>query len=611
MHIEDLEPLLERVEKPARYVGGELGSIIKSKDTPVSMAFCFPDTYEIGMSHLGLKILYDIVNRMDICRCERVFAPWTDFEEELKNVGLPLYSLETFSPLSEFDIIGFTLQYELSFTTILQMLDLGNVPVLANERNGLYNLVIAGGPCACNPEPLCDFVDVFFIGEAEESLPEFIELYKLAKEQKLSKKEFLLKAAKIEGIYIPSFYEVSYNSDGTVAGRKTLVDGVPDIISKRIFSNLDNAPYPETFTVPFLQTTHDRAILEVMRGCIRGCRFCQAGFLYRPLREKSPELLTNQCKTLCETTGYEEASLSSLSTSDYSSLEQLLNGLLDYTDKKKIALTLPSLRVDNFSDELLKKIAKVRKSGLTFAPEAGTQRLRDAINKNVTEEEIFRTCKIAFDGGYTAVKLYFMIGLPTEELKDVEGIAELAQKILNLFYDMEKRPKGKPSISISAATFVPKPFTPFQWEAQDTVEEIQNKQRLLLSSVSSKKIRVKYHKMNVSLLEAVLARGDRRLGKVIYKSWQKGCYFDSWEERFYFDRWREAFEECGLSMKFYSNRNRDFSEILPWDFLDYGINKEFLKREALLAKENKTTPHCRDKCAGCGANKFYEGRRCF
>ncbi len=611
MQITDLEPLLEQVEKPARYVGGELGSIVKHPEIPVRMAFCFPDTYEIGMSHLGMKILYDIVNKMDVCWCERVFAPWIDFERQLQQSKIPLYSLESFTPLSDFDVIGFTLQYELSFTNILNMLHLGNVPVLAKERTELKNLVIAGGPCACNPEPLCDFIDLFQMGEGEEMLVEFIQLYDKAKRQKLSKKEFLRQAAQIPGIYVPSLYQVTYHSDGTIAQRKPLEDGIPEKITKRVVPNLDDAPYPKQFVVPFLQTVHDRAILEVLRGCIRGCRFCQAGFLYRPFREKSPSLLAQQGKTLCEQTGYEEMSLSSLSTSDYSALEELLNQLLEETERKRIALTLPSLRVDNFSDVLLKKIASVRKSGLTFAPEAGTQRLRDVINKNVTEEEVIRTCKIAFEGGYTAVKLYFMMGLPTESMEDIAGISELAQKVLDLFYSLPRRPRGKPSISVSAATFVPKPFTPFQWEPQDTREQIEEKQRHLLACTTSNKIRIHYHQMHTSLLEAVLARGDRRLGEVIYRAWKKGCYFDSWEECFYFDRWQEAFTECNLSMEFYANRRRDYEEILPWDFLDYGVSKEFFWRENLRAREGKTTPNCREQCSGCGANQFCEGRTCF
>ena len=452
---ERLDAILARVQRPGRYVGGELNSVVKNKEeVEVRFAFCFPDTYEIGMSHLGLKILYNVINALDYAWCERVFAPWLDFEKELRENGVPLYGLESFDPLCEFDIIGFTLQYELSYTNILTMLSLGGIPVKAAERQDLRHLVIAGGPCTCNPEPLCDFVDLFSLGEGEESTVEILELYRRAKAEGWSKEAFLKEAVKIEGVYVPSFYDVSYHPDGTIAA-VIPKNGAPSVVKKRIIRDFDRVLYPEKFIVPYVETVHDRAVLEVMRGCIRGCRFCQAGFIYRPLREKEADTLSRQGKSLCDTSGYEEISLSSLSTSDYSHLEQLLDHIMDYTEEKKINLSLPSLRVDNFSKELLDKINRVRKSGLTFAPEAGTQRLRDVINKNVTEEEIFRTCAIAFTGGHTSVKLYFMLGLPTETLEDIAGIIDLAQKIVNLYYHLPDRTKGKGvQVTVSVPTYV-------------------------------------------------------------------------------------------------------------------------------------------------------------
>ncbi len=608
---ENIERILTQVQKPARYAGGEVNSVCKNPDeVKIRFAFCFPDTYEVGMSHLGMKILYGLLNERADTWCERVFAPWPDFEELLRREHIPLYALESFSPLSAFDFIGFTLQYELSFTNILNMLELGGIPVKASERSETDPIVIAGGPCACNPEPIADFIDLFVLGEGEEVLGELMDLYLVCKGNGHSKKEFMKKASQIEGVYVPSLYCVSYQEDGTIRSVEPL-EGAPAVVHKRILRNMDAAYYPDRFIVPYIETVHDRAILEVMRGCIRGCRFCQAGFLYRPLREKSAGLLCSQGKDLCENTGYEEISLSSLSTSDYSQLAPMLEEMLDFTDRNKINMTLPSLRIDNFSEELLDKIKSVRKSGLTFAPEAGSQRLRDVINKNVREEDVMSSCKIAFEGGYTSVKLYFMLGLPTETMEDIEAIIGLAQRVVDLFYSLPDRPKGRGvNVTVSVSTFVPKPFTPFQWEAQDTMEMIAAKQKHLIESITSKKITCKYHEMHTSVLEGILARGDRRLGNVIYTAWQKGCRLDSWDEHFHFDRWMDAMKECGLSPAFYASRKRSFDEILPWEHLDYGVSKRFLRRECEKAYAAETTPNCREKCAGCGANRLLGGA-CF
>ncbi|MEE1126779.1 MAG: TIGR03960 family B12-binding radical SAM protein, partial [Acutalibacteraceae bacterium] len=581
----------------------------KSK-VDVRFAFCFADSYEVGMSHLGMKILYSVANSLDWAWCERVFAPWEDMETEMRKNNIPLYALESGDKLSDFDVIGFTVPYEMCYTNILNCLDLGGVPVRAKDRNELKNLVIAGGPCTCNPEPLVDFVDLFLLGEGEELLPELLELYREHKKLGSDKQTFLKAATTLEGVYVPSLYTVSYNADGTVA-EITPADGAPKTIRKRIIADLDKCHYPDNFVVPYLDIVHDRAVEEIYRGCIRGCRFCQAGYIYRPVREKSAEVANEQAKCLCENTGYDDLSLLSLSTSDYSQINELLAKMLPWTEKQKIGLQLPSLRIDNFTDELLEKVASVRKSGLTFAPEAGTQRLRDAINKNVTEQNVLDTCKVAFEGGYSAVKLYFMMGLPTETMEDIAGIADLAQKVIDLYYSLENRPKGKGvTVSISCATFIPKPFTPFQFEPQNDFAQIEEKQKHLRDCIKSRKISVSLHNAGTSLIEAVLARGDRRVGEVIYTAWKKGCKFDGWDEYFDFEKWKEAFNECGVTPDFYAYRKREYDEIMPWEHIDLGISKKFLAHQDELAHKSISTPNCRQKCAGCGATVFGEGICC-
>ncbi len=609
---EKIEKHLLEVQKPSRYIGGEVGSIIKDKSkVDVRFAFCFPDTYDIGMSHIGMKILYSLKNARENFWCERCFAPDVDFEKIMRDNDIPLYALESLDPIKDFDFIGFTMQYELSYTNVLNMLDLAGIPIYAKDRTAeLTQIVVAGGPCVCNPEPLADFFDLFILGEGEEVNLELMDLYNDMKKQGASRLDFLKKASQIQGIYVPQFYSFDYKSDGTIE-KMNVAENAPAKITKRIIKDFDKVFYPKNFVVPFTEIVHDRISVEVLRGCIRGCRFCQAGFIYRPFREKSPDTIYNETKCLCENTGYDEVSLASLSTSDHSQIDEMLTKLIDYTAEERVNLSLPSLRVDTFSESLLEKIKKVRKSGLTFAPEGGTQRLRDVINKNLTEEEIMSTCKIAFEGGYSSVKLYFMMGLPTETDEDIIGIAELAHRILDLYYSIEDRPKGRsPQISVSCATFVPKPFTPFQFESQDNRAEIERKQKLLLDSVKSKKIKVSYHDPDVSQLEAVLAKGDRRLCDVVYTAWKNGCKFDSWSEHFKFNVWLEAFAECGISPEFYANRKSEYDEIQPWEHLDYMVDKKFFIRENQTAHNAVTTPHCRQKCAGCGVNKAV-GRDCF
>ena len=605
----EVERLLLKVQKPGRYVGGELNEVIKDKrDVEVRFAFCFPDTYEVGMSHLGMKILYSQFNSVPYIWCERVFAPWIDMEEEMIKHNIPLYALESGDPLSDFDFIGFTLQYELSFSNMLNMLKLGKVPITTAERGDeLKNIVVAGGPCACNPEPIAEFVDLFFIGEGEEVDLEVMELFHQCRAEGCKKGEFLRRCARIEGVYVPSLYDVEYNSDGTIKSF-TPKDGAPEVIHKRVMLDMDKSYYPDNFVVPLVEIVHDRAVQEIFRGCIRGCRFCQAGFIYRPVREKSPETINAQCRALCDNTGYDEVSLSSLSSSDYSRIVPLLEKLTEWTGDEKVSISLPSLRVDGFTDEIMNKIKTVRKSGLTFAPEAGSQRMRDVINKNVRQDELMQTCATAFAGGWTTVKLYFMIGLPTETMDDVADIAHLGQAVVDTYYNTENRAKGKSvRVTVSASSFVPKPFTPFQWEPQDTIPVLHEKQQHIKDSVTSKKITFNYHDADTSFLEAVFARGDRKLCKIMALACERGFHFDGWNDCFSLDKWLELFEECGIDPAFYANRRRSFDEILPWDHIDYGVTKSFLIKECKKAYENETTPHCRLKCSGCGAAKYGKG----
>ena len=605
-----LHRILPQVQKPARYVGGEYNQIVKDKkNVDVRVAFCFPDTYEIGMSNIGMRILYGLMNEMPGVWCERVFAPWGDMEAEMRKHAIPLYALESHDPVKAFDLIAFTIGYEMSYTNILNMLELSCVPLLAREREGLENIVFAGGVCAVNPEPLADFIDFFSLGEGEEITKEIIECYRQAKKDGCTKQEFLLRVSKIDGVYVPSFYEHTYNEDGTLAAI-TPKNGAPVRVRKRIMQDMDKSYFPTKTIVPSTEIVHDRTNLELFRGCIRGCRFCQAGFCYRPVRAKSVDTLCRQAIESLEDSGNSEMTLASLSTSDYRKLPELADKLLDYCEPRKINLSLPSLRADNFSRDLMLRVQKVRKSGLTFAPEAGSQRLRDAINKNVTEREILETCATAFSGGWNSVKLYFMLGLPTETDEDVAAIAELVNKIVYCWRQNATNKKRRLSINLATAFFVPKPFTPFQWEKQTSPEEYLRRVHLLQSCLTARGVDYRYHESDLSRLEAVLARGDRRLSKVLLRAHELGCKLDGWDEYFRYDLWMQAFSDCGVDPEFYTTRGFAEDEILPWQTIDIGVSRDFFLRERALAYQSVTTPDCRTKCAGCGARSLSERGVC-
>lgn len=598
--------VLRSVSKPGRYTGGEFNQIIKDKAAvKCRFAFTFPDVYEIGMSNLGIRILYNALNAQPDVWCERAYTPWPDMQEKMRLYGLPMTAHESGDPLAAFDVVGFTLQYELCYTNVLATLDLAGIPLRAADRTDDDPIVIGGGPCSYNAEPIADFFDVFSIGEGEEALPEFCRLYIEMKENgTYNRRDFLhAVATKLKGFYVPSLYTVSYNADGTIDGFHPLYDDVPMKITKRIVEDMDKAIYPEKLVLPYIETVHDRVVLEVFRGCIRGCRFCQAGMTYRPIREKSPDVLCRQARCLWENTGYDEISLISLSISDYSRLDELTDGLLEWTDDEHVSISLPSLRVDSFTEELMNKISTVRTGGLTFAPEAGTQRLRDAINKNVEEADLLRAVDIAFSAGKSSVKLYFMLGLPTEEMSDLDGIADLADKVVSTYYHNPKRNRVKGiSVTTSVACFIPKPFTPFQWEAQDDLATLEEKQKYLGEKITNRRVRYHYHDARVSRIEAVFARGDRRLAPALELACREGVMFDAWDEYFNYDKWISVFERTGVDPAFYANRAFGLDEVLPWDLIDCGVTKAYLRREREKAYQNVTTPSCAEHCNGCGAN---------
>ena len=605
-----LERILPRVQKPARYTGGEYNQIIKNRDeVDIRLAFCFPDTYEIGMSNLGMSILYHTMNSLDFVWCERVFAPWGDMYEEMKKAKLPLYALESGDSLDCFDALAFSIGYEMAYTTVLDMLDMAGIPLRSSERKGLLPLVFAGGSAAVNAEPIAPFIDLFMIGEGEEMNNELLTLLRTAKLEGWSKERFLIEAAQIQGVYVPSLYDIEYNADGTVA-KITAKNGAPERVTKRIIVDLDSAPYPTKPIVPSTEVVHDRVNLELFRGCVRGCRFCQAGHIYRPIRAKKPETLIKQGIETLKNTGHEDVTLLSLSTSDYRQLPALCDGLLDYCESRSIGLSLPSLRADNFSMEIMERLQKVRKSGLTFAVEGGSQRLRDAINKNVTEEDLLHTCSIAFAGGWNSVKLYYMLGLPTETDEDIVGIAEMANQVLHCWRVNAKNKNRGVKITISTSCFIPKPHSPFQWEAQISIEEYLRRVNLLRSSITAKNVTYNWHDAETSYVEAALSRGDRRLADVIETVWRNGGRLEAWSDYFSFDRWVSAFKECGVDGDFYASRERSVDELLPWDMIDVGVRKAHLVHEREQCYASTLSPDCRRQCSACGAARLMKGGRC-
>ena len=605
-----LERILPKVQKPARYTGGEYNQIIKDKSRiDLRVAFCFPDTYEIGMSNLGMSILYHTMNSLDFVWCERVFAPWGDMYEEMKKASLPLYALESGDPVSEFDVVAFSIGYEMAYTTVLDMLSMSDIPLRSENRESLLPLVVAGGSAAVNAEPMAPFIDLFFIGEGEEMDNELLSLLREAKKQGWSKRDFLRKAAMIEGVYVPSLYEVSYNDDGTVRSIEAL-DGAPAKVRKRIVTDLDAAPYPTKPVVPSTEVVHDRVCLELFRGCVRGCRFCQAGHIYRPIRAKKCGTLIKQGIETLKNTGYEELTLLSLSTSDYRELAELCDGLLEYCEERSISLSLPSLRADNFSMEIMEKLQKVRKSGLTFAVEGGSQRLRDAINKNVTEEDVLNTCRLAFSGGWNTVKLYYMLGLPTETDEDIVGIAQMADDILHCWRVNAKNKNRGVKITISTSCFIPKPHSPFQWESQITIEEYLRRVNLLRTSITARNVTYNWHDAETSLIEAVLSRGDRKVADAVERVFRNGGRLDAWTDYFSVERWMKAFEECGTDPAFYAFRERKTDEILPWDMIDVGVRKQHFIHEREMCFKSELSPDCRKQCSGCGAAALLKGGRC-
>ena len=604
--------ILMTIEKPARYIGGEVNAVYKNKeDVDVRFVMCFPDVYEIGMSHLGIQILYDMFNRFEDVWCERVYSPWLDLDKIMREKNIPLFALESQDPIRDFDFLGITIQYEMCYTNILQVLDLAQIPLLAKDRTKEHPIVIGGGPCIYNPEPIADFFDIFYIGEGETVYRELMDVYKEWKASGEDRVEFLKRASRITGLYVPMFYEEIYKEDGTIDHREKLYDKAPDRITKEIVTDVSDTYYPMKPVVPFIKVTQDRVVLEIQRGCIRGCRFCQAGQLYRPVRERNVDVLKDYAIQMLHNTGHEEISLSSLSSSDYSKLDELLSFLMKECEERHTNISLPSLRIDAFSLDVMSKVQDVKKSSLTFAPEAGSQRLRNVINKGLTEEVILNGAHLAFEGGWTKVKLYFMLGLPTETVEDIHAIGDISNKIAAEFFETvpkEKRKNGTVQIVTSTSFFIPKPFTPFQWARMCTKEEFLDKayecRRGITSQLNQKRIRYNWHEADVSVMEGVFARGDRRVGKVILDAYKKGCVYDAWGEYFHMDVWEECFRENGVSIDFYTTRERQDDEIFPWDFLDCGVTKEFLLREWHNAQAENVTPNCKQKCNACGAAKF-------